>query len=111
MAKFKLARLNNLNLYKKTFDFYGDEYSTFAKYLEMLRKHTVTSTCSSDFCPAKVLTEYRKNFSKLQSCDKVDIAEKKKSWFMEDWSAKCLKPLCKPLPSDDFIHWEFNNEL
>ena len=21
---------------------------------------------------------------------------------MEDWSAKCSKPLCEPLPSDDF---------
>ena len=31
MAKFKLARLSNLNLYKKTFDFYGDEYSLFTK--------------------------------------------------------------------------------
>ena len=30
---------------------------------------------------------------------------------MEDWSAKCSKPLWEPLPSDDFIHWEFNNEL
>ena len=30
---------------------------------------------------------------------------------MEDWSAKFLKPLCEPLPSDDLIHREFNNEL
>ena len=30
---------------------------------------------------------------------------------MEDWLAKCLKQLCEPLPSDDVIHWEFNNEL
>ena len=30
---------------------------------------------------------------------------------MEDWSAKFLKPLSEPLPSDDLIHWEFNNEL
>ena len=49
IAKFKLARLNNLYLYKKTFDFYGDEYSAFTKHLEIFIKHTITSTCSSDF--------------------------------------------------------------
>ena len=59
----------------------------------------------------KVLTEDRKNFPSFQSCDEVNIVQKIKSWFMEDWSAKCLKPLCEPLPSDDFIYWEFNNEL
>ena len=111
MAKFKLARLNNLNLYKKTFDFYGDEYSLFTKHLEIFTTHTITSTCSSDFCPMKVLTEDRKNFPSFQSCDEVNIVQKIKSWFIKDWSVKCLKPLCKPLPSDDFIHWEFNNEL
>ena len=93
MTKFKLARLNNLNLYKKTFDFYADEYSAFTKYLEILTKNTITSTFSSDFCPVKVTTEDRKSFPSFQSCDEVDIAKKVKSWFMEDWSAKCLKPL------------------
>ena len=111
MAKFKLARLNNLNLYKKTFDFYGDEYSLFTKHLEIFTKHAITLTCYSDFCPMKVLTEDRKNFPSFQSCDEVNIVQKIKSWFMEDWSAKCLKPLWEPLPSDDFIYWEFNNEL
>ena len=62
MTKFKLARLNNLNLYKKTFDFYGDENSAFTKHLEIFTKHTITSTCSTDFCPVKVSTEDRKNF-------------------------------------------------
>ena len=57
MEKFKLARLNNLNLYKKTFDFHGDEYSLFTKRLEIFIKHAITSTCTSDFCPVKVLTE------------------------------------------------------
>ena len=52
----------------------------------------------------KVSTEDRENFPSFQSCNEVNIAEKIKSCFMEDWSAKCLKPLCEPLPSDDFIH-------
>ena len=111
IAKFKLARLNNLNLYKKMFGFNGDEYSLFTKHLEIFTKHAIMSTCSSDFCTMKVLTEGRKNFPSFQSCDEVNIVQKIKSWFMEDCSAKCLKPLCEPLPSDDFIYWDFNNEL
>ena len=76
IAKFKLARLNNLNLYQKTFDFYRDEYSAFTKHFEISTKHTITSTCSSDCCPMKVSTEDRKNFPSFQSCDEVNIAEK-----------------------------------
>ena len=111
IAKFKLARLNNLNLYKKTFDFDGDEYSLFTKHLEIFTKQAITSTYSSGFCPMKALTGDRKHFPSFQSCNEVNIVQKIKFWFMEDWSAKCLKPLCEPLPSDDFIHSEFNNEL
>ena len=77
MAKFKLERLNNLNLYKKTFDFYGDEYSLFTKHLKIFTKHTITSTCCSDFCPMKVLTEDRKSFPSFPSCDEVNIVQKK----------------------------------
>ena len=50
----------------------------------------------------KVSLEDRKNFPSFQSCDEVSSVQKIKSWFMEDWSAKCSKPLCEPLPSDDF---------
>ena len=73
MAKFKLARLNNLNLYNKTFDFYGDEYSLFTKHLKIFTKHSITS---SDFCPMKALTEDRKNFPSFQSRDEINIVQK-----------------------------------
>ena len=35
MAKYKLAKICNINLQKGTYNFYGDEYSLFTKHLSV----------------------------------------------------------------------------
>ena len=49
IAKYKLAKICNINLRKEIYNFYGDEYSLFTKHLNVFLRHTLASECSSFF--------------------------------------------------------------
>ena len=110
LAKFKLAKKNNLNLTRDTYDFYGNEHTLFIKHLEHFSKHDIISTCSYDSCPMKQFTEEDQAFPSFDTRIKEVFVESIKSWLTDGWSTLCSKPLAEPLPKDEYMYWDFNKE-
>ena len=92
-AKYKLAKISNINLQNKTHGFYGDEYSLFTKHLNVFLRHTIASTFSTSFCPKKELEEEFKSYPSFDCKSQYDLIENIKQWLEGGWKSNCRKPI------------------
>ena len=111
MAKYKLAKICNVNLQKGTYDFYGDEYSLFTKHLNVFLRNTIASKCSSSFCPKKKLQEEFKSYPSFDCESQHDLIEKIKQWLEGSWASNCIKPIEDGVVSENDTHWEFCDKM
>ena len=111
MAKYKLAKICNINLQKGTYNFYGDEYSLFTKHLNVFLRHTTESKCYSFFVQKRNCKKRFKSYPSFDCKSQHDLIEKIKQWLEGGWASNCRKPIEDGVVSENDAHWEFCGKI
>ena len=109
-AKLHLAKVNSLQLNDRTYDFFGNE-KHLTNCLDFMMEYEMISICSNHYCNEKAITATRRSIPAVSVKDGTSVetfTNAVVSWLTGSWFAPCMRRLVEPLPSNEFIHWDFN---